>query len=159
MKLRFIAVGFLVVCFVFVVRGHAQSFSWPTPSSSPSPFVGVTSRPTAVATPGAQVSLCFEDFNPTTYTILNPVVCGQNLTTAAGNVVATGISLSNSGAPVGPWPSTVTLVVNGVKYTSVPVNQTNGIIGYALIPGVQLLEVIVPSAATYVGTSANVITH
>ena len=156
MKTKLIAL--LSTCAVFTFGlAFAQSFSWPTPVSTPSPFVGVTPRPTPVP-PLPQYFLCFQDWSPT-FTLVTPVQCGQGLTLAAGDIVFTGISAGQASTPVGPWPATITLVVNGVKYTSVTVNQTNGMVGSALIVGVQQLEVILPGTGTYQGSSAFVTSH
>lgn len=142
-----------------MVNGSSQAAtSWPTPSTSPAPFVGVTARPTAVP-PLPQISLCLQDFDVTTHAAINPIVCGQNLITAAGNIAASGVSMSSDNIPIGPFPTTVTLVVNGVKFNNVPVNATTGLIGYATLPGIQQLEIIIPPTASYQGTSGYAITR
>jgi hypothetical protein len=139
---------------MFVSYGvEAQSFSWPTPTGTISAFVGVTPHPTSVlAIP--QASLCFQDG-------IGPVVCGQNLTIPAGDVVSVGMTVGQpvSGAPQGPWPATVRLIVNGVVYASVPVSQTNGYIGSALLAGFQQLTIVIGGTPTLAGAVQTVTTQ
>jgi hypothetical protein len=155
---RLVACIFMLGLALWGIRASAQSYSWPTPASTPSPFVGIVTRPTpAPALP--QLYLCYEDFNPSTFAALNPVECGSQFTTAAGNIIGTGVSFSTASQPSGTFPTTVNLVVNGIQYTNVPVNAATGMIGYAIVPGVQQLQIYILSTATYQGVSTNVTTH
>ena len=149
---KLIVLAILALLFYGTFVAQSAPF-WPTPTSSPSPFVGVTPLPTP-APALSQLQICFQDN-------VAPIVCGQNLLISAGDVVATGLSNGPpvNGATQGPWPSTVILTVNGVKYSAVPVSQTNGLIGFATIPGVQALTISVQTVAPYLGAVQTVISH
>jgi len=79
----------------------------------------------------------------------------------SGDAVNLGLSVgSTTNIPQGPWPATVTLVVQGANkevYSGVPVNQTTGWIGWATITG--QLTISVAGTASYSGTSQTVTTH
>ena len=121
------------------------AFSWPTPVSTPSSFVGVTTQATPTP-PLTQAELCFQDN-------AGPTVCGQNLIVSAGDVVCTGMSMGqpqSNGTPSGGFPATITLIVNNAKYSNVPVG-TNGLIGCDLIPGLQIISVSILGTTSYLG--------
>lgn len=136
----------LVLLLATKAAAVAQTAKWTTPVSSPSPFVGVTAKPTPIAAM-PQAVLCFQD-------AALPIVCGQDLTMTAGNTLSIGIS---NGAPdpitgpKGPWPATVTLNVNGVKFSGLPVDQTNGLVVQRQIVGVQSLTIQLVGTPQYLG--------
>jgi hypothetical protein len=136
---------------------HASSYSWPTPASTPSAFVGVTVIATPAPTP-ILGELCFQEFGPApTYSLVQPTTCGQNFTVTANDIVCTGISIGppqSSGEPSGPFPSTVQLNVNSTAYKNVPVNSSTGLIGCDLIVGQQIIYVQLIGQATF-GTATS----
>lgn len=131
------------------------AFSWPTPTSTPSPFVGVTAIATPIPGPPLYpLQMCFQDN-------AGSVQCGLATTLVkAGDVVSTGISAGPpvAGVPQGPFPSTVNLTVNGVTYSNVPVGA-NGLIGAALLNGFQILTISVGPTANLLGASGQVQTY
>lgn len=153
LRLLSVTILSLVLSTVYGVAGTG-SFSWSTPVASPSPFVGISVQPTPVPDlPFAM--LCLQDN-------AGPVICGKDLVIAAGDTLSVGVSNgapSSTGMPQGPWPATVTLVVNGVAFTGLAVNPSNGLIVQRIIPGSQSLTIQLQGTSAYVGAVQSVRTQ
>ena len=147
-----------VIAILLGLATSLHAYTWPTPASGPSAFVGVTVMPTPAPTP-VQGQLCFEELAPVTYSLVQPVTCGQNMTVSAGDVVCTGMSVGPpqaSGQPSGTMPATVQLNVNSTAYKNVPVNASTGLIGCDLIAGTQIIYVQLIGQATFGTATAQI---